>query len=159
MKFSDFAVLKKSTPGVIIAIAREHGSSGKQIGKMVAEKLGIPFYYKEMIALAAHESGLDREFISDIHKNAPDILHDLYLSTQVVQHAIMAQDKIIHKIDQRRQRRFHTLCLFLFVGKRILFLRSHTGIPEKISAEPAEARGGAGEESASQKGGHCYGSI
>lgn len=97
----DFAVLKKSTPGVIIAIAREHGSSGKQIGKMVAEKLGIPFYYKEMIALAAHESGLDREFISDIHKNAPDILHDLYLSTQVVQHAIMAQDKIIHKIAEQ----------------------------------------------------------
>ena len=71
---------------------REHGSSGKQIGKMVAEKLEIPFYYKEMIALAAHESGLDKEFISDIHKNAPDILHDLYLNTQVVQHAIAAQD-------------------------------------------------------------------
>ena len=69
-----------------------HGSSGKQIGKMVAEKLEIPFYYKEMIALAAHESGLDKELISDIHKNAPDILHDLYLNTQVVQHAIAAQD-------------------------------------------------------------------
>ena len=96
-KDSEVALLK-SKPGVIITIAREHGSSGKQIGKLVAEKLGIPFYYKEMIALAAHESGLDKEFISDIHKNAPDVLHDLYLSTQVVQHAIMAQDKIIHKI-------------------------------------------------------------
>lgn len=92
------AVLLKSKPGVIITIAREHGSSGKQIGKLVAERLGIPFYYKEMIVLAAHESGLDNEFISDIHKNAPDVLHDLYLSTQVVQHAIMAQDKIIRKI-------------------------------------------------------------
>lgn len=53
-------VLKPSKPGVIITIAREHGSSGKQIGKLVAQKLDIPFYYKEMIALAAHESGLDR---------------------------------------------------------------------------------------------------
>lgn len=53
-------MLKPSAPGVIITIAREHGSSGKQIGKLVAEKLGIPFYYKEMIALDAHESGLDR---------------------------------------------------------------------------------------------------
>lgn len=92
------AALLKTKPGVIITIAREHGSSGKQIGKLLAERLGIPFYYKEMIALAAHESGLDKEFISDIHKNAPNVLHDLYLSTQVVQHAIMAQDKIIRKI-------------------------------------------------------------
>lgn len=90
--------LKPSKPGVIITIARQHGSSGKQIGKAVAEKLGIPFYYKEMIALAAHESGLDREFISDIHKNSPDVLRDLYLSTHVVQQAIQAQDKIIRKI-------------------------------------------------------------
>ena len=90
--------LHKSKPGVIITIAREHGSSGKQIGKLIAERLGIPFYYKEMIALAAHKSGLDKEFISDIHKNSPDIMRDLYLSTQVVQHAIMAQDKIIRKI-------------------------------------------------------------
>ena len=91
-------VLKSSAPGVIITIAREHGSSGKQIGKLVAEKLGIPFYYKEMIALAAHESGLDQEFISDVHKNSPDILRELYLSTRVVQHAIEAQEKIIRKI-------------------------------------------------------------
>lgn len=55
------AVIKPSHPGVIITIAREHGSSGKQIGKIVAEKLGIPFYYKEMTALAAQESGLDKE--------------------------------------------------------------------------------------------------
>ena len=54
------AALKPSKSGVIITIAREHGSSGKQIGKLVAEQLGIPFYYKEMVALAAHESGLDQ---------------------------------------------------------------------------------------------------
>ena len=90
--------LKPSKPGVIITIAREHGSSGKQIGKLVAQKLGIPFYYKEMVALAAHESGLDREFISDIHKNAPDAMRDLYLSSQVVQRAIAAQDRIIRRI-------------------------------------------------------------
>ena len=90
--------LRPSKPGVILTVAREHGSSGKQIGKLVAEKLGIPFYYKEMIALAAHESGLDREFISDIHKNSPDILRELYLSTRVVQYAIHAQEQILKKI-------------------------------------------------------------
>ena len=53
-----------------------------------------------MTALAAQESGLDREFISDINKNAPEYLHDLYLSTKVVQHAIVAQHKVIEKIAE-----------------------------------------------------------
>ena len=91
-------VIKPSKKGVIITIAREHGSSGKQIGKMVAQKLGIPFYYKELTAIAAQESGLDREFIADIHTDSPSILHSLYLSTEVVQRAIVAQDKVIKKI-------------------------------------------------------------
>lgn len=91
-------VLKPSRQGVIITIAREHGSSGKQIGKLVAQKLGIPFYYKEMTALAAQESGLDREFISEINVNSPSMLHSLYLSTEVIQQAIAAQDRVLHKI-------------------------------------------------------------
>lgn len=94
----DSTVIKPSKDGVIITIARQHGSSGKQIGKIVAEKLGIPFYYKEMTALAAQESGLDKEFISDINANSPDVLRSLYLSCEVVQQAITAQDKIIRKI-------------------------------------------------------------
>lgn len=97
----DEIALKKSFPGVIITIAREHGSGGKQIGKLVAKRLGIPFYYKEMIALAADESGLDKEFISNLHKNAPVVLHELYLSSHVVQYAIKAQDEIIKKIAEQ----------------------------------------------------------
>ena len=93
--------IKPSDPGVIITIAREHGSGGKQIGKLVAERLGIPFYYKEMTALAAQESGLDKEFISDLHQNTPDRLYDLYMSTQVVQHAMIAQVRIISKIAEQ----------------------------------------------------------
>ena len=90
--------LSPSRPGVIITIARRHGSSGKQIGRLAAQELGIPFYYKEMIALAAHESGLDQEFISNIHRNSPDVLRELYLSTRAVQYAIRAQDRIIRRI-------------------------------------------------------------
>lgn len=93
-------VLQPSHPGVVITIAREHGSGGKQIGELVAQKLGVPFYYKEMIVLAAHESGLDREFISKIHRNAPDVMRTLYLSSHVVQLAVQAQDRIIRKIAE-----------------------------------------------------------
>lgn len=92
------AILKPSRPGAIVTIAREHGSAGKQIGSAVAKKLGIPFYYKEMTALAAQESGLDKEFISDINADSPAVLRELYLGTEVVRQAVAAQEKVIRKI-------------------------------------------------------------
>lgn len=91
-------VIWPSRKGIIITISREHGTAGKQIGKAIAEKLDIPFYYKELTALAAHESGLDREFVSNINKNSPAFLRELYLSNTVVQEAVIAQEKIIRKI-------------------------------------------------------------
>lgn len=53
-----------------------------------------------MTALAAQESGLDREFISDLNKNVPQIIHDLYLSNTVVSQAVLAQKKIIERIAE-----------------------------------------------------------
>ncbi|MDE7416721.1 MAG: MATE family efflux transporter [Lachnospiraceae bacterium] len=90
--------IKPSVPGVIVTISREHGSAGKKVGQILAELMSIPCYYKEMTALAAQESGLAAEFISDINKNAPDRLKELYLSTTIVQQAVAAQDRIIKKI-------------------------------------------------------------
>jgi cytidylate kinase len=90
--------LKKSHKGVIITIARQHGSQGKYIGELVAKQLDIPYYCKEMTAIAAKESGLDKEFISDLHLNSPATLNDLYLSTSPVQYAIQAQDRVIKEI-------------------------------------------------------------
>lgn len=46
---------------MIITIGREYGSGGREIGRLVAEKLGIPYYNKEILARAAQESGLCRE--------------------------------------------------------------------------------------------------
>lgn len=91
-------ILKKSHPGVIITIARQHGSQGKYIGELVAKQLNIPYYYKEMTLIAAQESGLDKEFISNLHLNSPTALNDLYLSTSPVQYAIQAQDRVIKEI-------------------------------------------------------------
>lgn len=94
----DQSVLKPSRPGVIVTIAREHGSAGKRAGQLLAEKLGVPCYYKEMTALAAQESGLAKEFISGINSDENAVMKDLYLSTNVVQQAIAAQDKAINMI-------------------------------------------------------------
>jgi putative MATE family efflux protein len=95
---ADVQTIKPSQKGVIVTIAREHGSGGKYIGQVVAERLGVPFYYKEMTALAAQESGLAKEFVSDINANSSSLMHELYLSTEPARLAIIAQEKIIRKI-------------------------------------------------------------
>lgn len=96
----DFQTIQASSPGVIITIAREHGTAGKQIGQLVAQKLNIPCYYKEMTAIAAKESGLASEFISNINSDENAIMRELYLSTSVIQQAIIAQDKVIKMIAE-----------------------------------------------------------
>ena len=41
----------------IITISRQYGSGGRFIAKLLAEKLGIPYYDNELITMAARESG------------------------------------------------------------------------------------------------------
>lgn len=87
-----------SKEGVVVTISREHGSAGKRIGQLVAKQMGIPCYYKEMIAVAAHESGLTEAFISNLNSDENAVMRELYLSTNAVQDAITAQDQAIRKI-------------------------------------------------------------
>lgn len=43
---------------IILTIGRQFGSGGREIGKRLAEELGVGFYDKELITVAAKESGL-----------------------------------------------------------------------------------------------------
>lgn len=43
----------------IITIARGYGSGGRTIGKMLSERLGIPFWDRDLIKLASEESGIN----------------------------------------------------------------------------------------------------
>ena len=49
----------------IITIARQYGSGGKTVGKMLAERLGIPFYDREIISLASEDSGINPVLFED----------------------------------------------------------------------------------------------
>ena len=55
----------------IITISREFGSGGRTIGRMVAEKLGIPFYDKELVDQIAVESGFAPKFVEEHGEHSP----------------------------------------------------------------------------------------
>lgn len=55
----------------IITISREFGSGGRTVGRQVAEKLGIPFYDKELVEQVALESGFAPKFVEEHGEHSP----------------------------------------------------------------------------------------
>ena len=55
----------------IITISRKFGSGGRTIGHLVAEKLGIPFYDKELVDQIALESGFAPNYVKEHSEHAP----------------------------------------------------------------------------------------
>ena len=55
---------------IILTIGRQFGSGGREVGQKLAKELGIGYYDKELMALAAKESGLSEEFFEKADEKA-----------------------------------------------------------------------------------------
>ena len=66
----------------VITIGRELGSGGRTIGKMVANKLGISYYDRELIDAAAEKSGLSANFVETTEQRVTNsLLYNLAMGT------------------------------------------------------------------------------
>lgn len=96
----------------VITISREFGSGGREIGIRLAKKLGIPFYDKELISMAAEDSNIAEEafrahdeVIGKLERvdqklvsvNPFSPIYEVPASDQV----FMAQSQIIKKLAQK----------------------------------------------------------
>lgn len=64
-------------PKIIIAIGREFGSGGHEIGKLLAERLGITFYDQQINEMAAQESGLSLNVVEELEEHlSREVLYD-----------------------------------------------------------------------------------
>ena len=67
----------------VITIARQFGSGGRDVAKKTSELMGIPFYDKDLIALAAKESGLSESLFEGIEeKPTNSLLYSLVMGLQ-----------------------------------------------------------------------------
>ena len=55
----------------VITVSREFGSGGRTIAQKVAERLGVPYYDKELIKAVAEKTGFDPKFIEERGEYAP----------------------------------------------------------------------------------------
>ncbi len=96
----------------VITISREFGSGGREVGFRLAERLGIPFYDKEIISMAAENSNIAEEVFhahdemiahkerADAHPyvsaNPFSTLYEVPVSDQL----FMIQSQIIRKLGR-----------------------------------------------------------
>lgn len=90
----------------VIAIAREFGSGGRIIGELLAQELKVPFYDKELVSLAAKESGFAEDFIQEMEqKRRIDFLNNMYMTSQELplsEQVFLAQSKAIEEIAKKQ---------------------------------------------------------
>lgn len=93
----------------IITISREFGSGGRELGKRLAEHLGIPCYDHEIIDMAAEKYGFDKRYAAhlsekDVRVFYPStIAHRFMTSVQPPQsvQVALAQHEIIRTLARQ----------------------------------------------------------
>ncbi len=70
---------------IIITIARQYGSGGREIGERIAKELGIPLYDKEIINDAAAKGELNTDIIKKADESAANsLLYTLAMGSNVI---------------------------------------------------------------------------
>ena len=59
---------------LIITINREYGSGGRYVGTLLAKRLGVKLYDKDLIMMVSNESGLSASYIEENEQNIQDKL-------------------------------------------------------------------------------------
>lgn len=62
------------TDNLIITIGRQFGSGGRELGRKVAERLGIAYFDKELLSLAARQGGMSEEYIRENDERTPSLI-------------------------------------------------------------------------------------
>ena len=90
----------------ILTVAREYGSGGRYVAKLVAEKLGLKFYDKDLIKIISNESGLSAEYIEaneqNIHGNLLSSFNTQYYNNlSNDDNLFIAESKAIKEIAEK----------------------------------------------------------
>ena len=69
--------MENSSANFVIAIGRQFGSGGREIGRLVAQRLGIAYYDKELLTEAAKSSGMNCDFFEAADERSPKFFTSL----------------------------------------------------------------------------------
>ncbi len=62
----------------VLAIGRQYGSGGREIGRLVADELGIDYYDKELLIEAARHSGMSEHIFEAADERSPRFFANIW---------------------------------------------------------------------------------
>ncbi len=101
VKEEEISTINNKDSHIVITIAREYGSGGRFIGKLVAEKLGIKLYDKNIITKLASETGLSEEYIENTEQkrnNLSNLNNEYYAGLDNADEIFIKETELIKKI-------------------------------------------------------------
>lgn len=83
----------------IITIGREFGSGGREIGKRLADELGIAYYDNEIITKIAERTELAEGYVAHVMENSPSTLYPITIgrSFYMGMDPIVEQNNVIYR--------------------------------------------------------------
>ena len=77
----------------IITISREFGSGGRELGKRLAEELGIHCYDHEIIELIAKEHGFDERYVANISEKCIEAAYPMTIGHRFAMPPVQIMDQ------------------------------------------------------------------
>ena len=94
----------------IITVGREFGSGGRELGRRLAEELGIEYYDKEVLSAISEKTSMSEDYLKDVIEGKPHRLFPITVGQSIglaegyyfdqAQSICAAQTKVIRELAQ-----------------------------------------------------------
>lgn len=86
----------------IITISREFGSGGRELGKRLADALGIPCYDHEIMDMVAEKYGFDKNYISHVSEKDIRVFYPTTIAHRLIAPHLMTQQSISIAVSEHQ---------------------------------------------------------
>lgn len=99
---SESSLISSEKQSFVVTIAREHGSGGREIGRALANDLGIAFFGRDEVMRVAKEMGVANDFGKQMDDQTKSrMLYNLFLGSPESAQMREAQDAVFAEIASR----------------------------------------------------------
>ena len=86
----------------IITISREFGSGGRELGKRLADALGIPCYDQQIIEMIAQKKKLDKDYVAHVSEKDIRILYPYTIGKHIIAPNYVAHQSVQIIAEQKK---------------------------------------------------------
>ena len=87
----------------IVTISREFGSGGRELGKRLAEELGIPCYDHQIIEMIAKENGFDERYVANVSEKSIEAAYPMTIGHRFAMPSMEIMEQPIRVAAAQRQ--------------------------------------------------------